>query len=111
MKFQNDLIPATLLAANATYFAIVGPGGSWLDLQDYLSVVFDEAPQTQLPPSTPLTSDVIVTILDENGNELEEDPDKTITPADFCGDEDTLSVCTSSPILRERLGISGYYHD
>lgn len=73
-------------------------------------MVFDEAPQTQLPPSIPSTSDVVVTILDEDGNELEEDPDKMITPVDFYGDEDTLSVC-ASPIFCELFGISGIYRD
>ena len=51
-----------------------------------------------------------MTILDEDGGELEEDPDKTITPADFYGDEDTLSVC-ASPIFRERLRVSSICHD
>jgi len=49
-----------------------------------------------------------VTIIDENGDELEEDPDKTITPADLYGDE-TLSVC-ASPMLCERLSVSESYH-
>lgn len=101
-KYQNDIVPAALLAANATCFAIVGPGGSWLNSRDYLSVIFDEAPRTQLPPSIPSTSDVTVITLDENEDELEEDPDKTITPADFYRDEDTLSVC-ASPVLREQF--------
>lgn len=69
-------------------------------------MVFDEVPQTHLLPSIPSTSDVTVTILDEGEDELEEDPGKTITPANFYGDGDTLSVCTS-PMLRERLDISG----
>jgi len=108
-KFQNDLIPTALLAANSTCFAIVEPGGSWLDLRDYLSVVFDEAPQTQLSPSIPSASDVTVTIPDEDEGELEEDPDKTITPTDFCGDEEALSIC-GSPVIRERFGISSVCH-
>lgn len=109
-KSQNDLIPAALLVANSTCFAIVGPGESWLNLWDYLSVVFDEAPQTQLSPSIPSASDVTVTILDEDESKPEEDPDKTITPADFYGDEDTLSVC-ASPIFCERPRISSIYYD
>lgn len=48
-------------------------------------------------------------ILDEDEDELE-DPDKTITPADFYKDGDTLSICTS-PMFRERLGISGVWYD
>lgn len=67
-------------------------------------MVFDESPQTQLSPLIPSTSDVTVTILDED--DLEEDPEKTITPADFYGDDDTLSVC-ASPIFCERLGFLG----
>ena len=82
----------------------------WFDVLDYLSVVFGEAPQTQLPSSVPSTSDITVTITDEDGDELEEDPDKTITPADFYGDDDTLSVCVS-PMLCERPSISGACHD
>ena len=84
---------------------IVWPTGSWFNLQDYLSVVFDEVPQTQLSLSIPSSSDVTVTIFDEDGDELEEDPDKTITPEDFDRDYDTLSVC-ASPMFRERHGIS-----
>lgn len=79
--------------ANATCFAIAGPDGSWFNPRDYLSIVFDEAPQIQLPPSIPSTSDVTVTVLDKYEDELEEDLDKTITAVDFHGDEDTLSIC------------------
>jgi len=108
-KTQDDIIPAALLAVNATYLTIVGRDGTWFNSRDYLSVVFDEAPQTQLPPLIPSTSDVTVMILDEDEDELE-DPDKTITPADFYKDGDTLSICTS-PMFRERLGISGVWYD
>lgn len=76
---------------------IVGPVESLFNSRDYSSIVFDEAPQIQLP-SIPSTSNITVTIFDED--ELEEDPDRTITPADFYRDENTLSVCTS-PILCE----------
>lgn len=96
---------------NATCFVIVGPTGPWFDFRDYLSVVFDKVTQSQLPPSIPSTSDVTVTIIDEDGDELDEDPDKTITPADFSVDDDTSSVC-ASPILRERFSIiSRMYQD
>ncbi|KAF9646533.1 hypothetical protein BDM02DRAFT_3000697 [Thelephora ganbajun] len=98
LTHQNGIISAALLAANATCFVIVWPGGSWFNLRDYLSVVFGEAPQILLPPLIPPVSDVTVTILDEDEDEFEEDPDKTITPADFYRDEDTLSVC-ASPML------------
>ena len=101
VKPKNDIAPAAFLAANATCFAVVGPGGSWFRLRDYLSVVFDEVSETQLSPSVPSTSNITVTIFDaEDEGGLEEDPDKTITPADFYRDEDTLSVC-ASPLLRE----------
>ena len=73
-------------------------------------MVFDEVPQTQLPPSILSESDVTVTIIDEDGDELEEDPDKTITPADFYRDDDTNSLC-SSPIFCEQLSISEAYRD
>lgn len=109
-KSQNDLTPTALLVANSTCFAIVGPGESWVNFWDYLSVVFDEAPQTQLSPLIPSASDVTVTIIDEDEGKPEEDPDKTITPADFYGDEDMLSVC-ASPIFCERLRISSICHD
>ena len=73
-------------------------------------MVFDEVPQTQLSPLIPSTSDVTVTIVDEDWDEPEEDPDKTITPADFYSDEDALSV-GASPMLCERLGVPGVCHD
>ena len=110
MKPQKGVIPAALLAANVACFTIVGPDGSWFNLRDYLSVVFDEVPQSELPPSTPSVSDVTVTILDEGEDELEDDPDKTITPTDFHRDEDLLSVGTST-FFRELLGTSGVPHD
>ena len=110
MKPQNDIIPIALLAADATCFTIAGHTGPWLDVRDYLSVVFDEAPQTQLPPLAPSTSDITVTIIDEDWDELEEDLDKTITPADISEDGDTLSVC-ASPMICERLVISGWCYD
>ena len=59
--------------------------------------------------SIPSMSEITVTIIDEDGDELEEDPDKTITPADFYGDDGTLSTC-ASPILCERLSLSEAYH-
>ena len=89
---------------------IVWPTGSWFNLQDYLSVVFDEVPQAQLSLSIPSSSDVTVTIIDEDGDELEEDPDKTITPEDFYRDDDTLSVCVS-PMFRELDGIHRACYD
>lgn len=110
MKPQNGVVPAVLLAANVTCFTIVGSDGSWFNLRDYLSVVFDEVPQSELPPSIPSVSDVTVKILDEDEDELEDDPDKTITPADFHRDEDLLSVGTST-LFRELLGTSGVLHD
>ena len=70
-----------------------------------MSVVFNEVPQAQLSLSIPSSSDVTVTIVDEDGDDLEEDPDKTITPEDLYRDYDTLSVC-ASPMFRERDGIS-----
>ena len=79
---------------------IVRNGGSQFALRNSLSVIFEEAPKIRLPPSIPLTSDVTATIFDEGEDELEEDPDKTITPADYYRDEDALSIC-SSPLLRE----------
>ena len=106
---QKDITPTALLAVNATCFVIVGSTGTWSNVRDYLSVIFDEAPQTQLPTSIPSASDVTVTIFDEDGEELEEDPDKTITPADFYGDDDTLSTC-ASPMLCERLSLSETDH-
>jgi hypothetical protein len=100
-KFQNDAAPSVLLTMNATCSVIVTPGRSWFAFRDYSSIVFGEAPQTQLPPSIPSTSDIIVKIFDED--QLEEDPDKTTTPADFDGDEDALPT-SASPVLRESLG-------
>lgn len=97
------MVPSVLLAGNTTYLVIVGPVGSHFDLRDYLSVVFDKAPQTQLSPLIPSMSDVTATV--SNEDEPEEDLNKTVTPADFCGDEDVLSV-TASLVLRELLGIS-----
>lgn len=73
-------------------------------------MVFGEAPQTQLSPSIPSTSNITVTILDEDEGELDEDPDKTITPEDFCRDEDVLSVCTS-PVLCEQFSVRRVYRD
>lgn len=104
------MVPAALLAANATCSTIIGSTGSWFDLRDYLSVVFDEGPQTQLAASIPSESDITVTIDDED--ELWEDPDKTITPADPGGDEGTVSVSVcASPVLCEPHGVSGAYCD
>lgn len=105
-EIQNDIVPVALLAVSATCFVILGPDGSWFILRDYLSVIFDEAPQIQVSPLIPSTSNITVEILDGDEDELEEDPDKTITPADFYRDEDTLSACTSS-ILREWPRIPG----
>lgn len=87
---------------------IVGSVGFCFNLRDYLSIVFGEAPQVQLPSSIPSTSDVTVAIFHEG--ELEEDPDKTSTPADFHRDEDILPV-SASPVLRESLVISIVYKD
>ena len=73
-------------------------------------MVFGEAPQTQLSPLIPSTSNVTVTIHDEDEYELDKDPDKTITPEDFYGDEDALSICTSS-VLCEQLSVRGVYRN
>lgn len=51
-----------------------------------------------------------MTIIDEDGDELEEDPDKTITPEDFYRDDDTLSICVS-PMFRELDGIHRACYD
>lgn len=81
---------------------IIEPFGFCFSLRDSLSVVFDEAPQTQLPPSIPSTSDVTVTIFDED--KLEVDLDKTLALVDSYKDKDTVAV-SDFPGLRESLGI------
>lgn len=93
-----------LAAGNTTYFVIDGSAGTCFNSGDYLSAVFDGSPQIQLaPPSIPSTSDVTATIFDKY--EPEEDPDKTMTPAD-----DVPSV-NISPMHREPLRVSLLYKD
>jgi hypothetical protein len=81
---------------------IVGSVGSYYNLHDYLSVVFDEAPQTQLPLSIASTSDITATIFKEG--EPEEDPDKMFTSADLCRDE-AIDFVITSPALRKSIRI------
>ena len=85
---------------------IVEPRGPRFSSRDYLSVVFDESTQTHSLPCIPSTSNVTVKIFGEyheDEDELEEDPDKTITLADFSGDGVALPVY-ASPAFREWLG-------
>lgn len=87
---------------------MVGPVGTWFDLRDYPSVVFDEVPQTQLPPSISSISNVTVTVSSADG--LEVDTDEMISPGEFQRDKDTLSV-SATPVLRESLRISMVHTD
>ena len=55
--------PGVDIHKTVRYFVIIGPTGSWFNLQDYLSLVFNEAPQTLSSLLILSSSDITMTIV------------------------------------------------